>query len=180
MRAAVTELADIVARRDITALKRHLPADAKISFGGDMGPAGLDMAWEPARPDTQLWNTLREILALGGLQSKDEAAWEWCAPYPACADGAIAPGLTGYDYVVVTGTAVAVRSAPSTDAALLGRVSHDVLELADANEAGWWQVKWHGATGYVRHDLARSPIDYRITLRVSQDGWSILYFVGGD
>lgn len=177
----MTELADIVARRDLAALKRHLQDDAKISFGGDAGPSGLDMVWEPTRPDTQLWRTLREILALGGTQSKRETAWEWCAPYPACADVVVAPGLTGYDYVVVTGSAVAVRNAPSADAALLGRVSHDVLELADTNEAEWWQVKWHGTTGYVQRDLARSPIDYRITLSITrQGGWSILYFVGGD
>ena len=181
MQAAVAELADIVARHDLAALKRHLQDDAKISFGGDAGPAGLNTVWEPARADTQLWSELREILALGGSQSRHEAAWEWCAPYPACADAPIASDLTGYDYVVVTGTAVAVRSAPSTGAPLLGRANHDVLELADADEAEWWQVKWRGTTGYVRRDLARSPIDYRITLRIPQQGdWSIQYFVGGD
>lgn len=180
VRAAVAELTGIVARRDLAALKRHLPADAKISFGGDTGPEGLDIVWEPTRPDTKLWDTLRDILALGGLQAKHDDAWEWCAPYPSCHDAPVDSRLTGYDYVIVTGTAVAVRSAPSTSAALLGRVSHEVLELAAGDQADWWQVKWHGGTGHVRHDLARSPVDYRLTLRIAQGDWFIPYFLGGD
>ena len=176
----MAELTDIVARRDLAALKRHLPPDAKISFGGDAGPDGLDTAWEPTRPDTKLWGTLREILALGGVQARYDGALEWCAPYPSCQDAPADSGLTGYDYVIVTGTAVAVRSAPSTNAMLLGRVSHEILELAEGDEADWWQVKWQGATGYVRRDLARSPIDYRLTMRIAQGNWFIPYFLGGD
>ena len=185
VRHAVAELTDIVARRDLDGFRQHLRADAKITFGGDVGPQGLDLVWEPTRSDTKLWRALQEILALGGVQETDEYGTpQWCAPWPACVDVTADPALTGYDVVVVTGTGVAVRARPAADAPVLGRASHRTLVLADDNFAqgaqDWWAVQWQGRTGYVRGDLARSPVDQRIALRVDARGWSVVYFVAGD
>lgn len=185
VRVAVDELTDIVARRDLDGFKRHLRADAKITFGGDVGPQGLDLVWEPTRTDTRLWQALETILALGGVQETDENGTpQWCAPWPSCIDVTADPALTGYDVVVVTGTRVAVRARPAADAPLLGRASHRSLVLADDRFAegaqDWWAVQWQGGTGYVRGDLARSPIDQRIALRVDAQGWTVVYFVAGD
>jgi hypothetical protein len=86
--------------------------------------------------------------------------------------------------VVVTGTQVAVRARPDAAAPVLGRVSHHALALADNTFAegpqDWWAVRWQDGTGYVRGDLARSPVDLRIALQVHSDGWRIHYFVAGD
>ena len=181
VRAAVNDLAGIVARHDVAAFKRHLQPDTTISFGGDYGPVGLDMVWEPQRADTQLWRELEQILRLGGVQlAGDDGMPRWCAPWPACVEVNIAPDMTAYDHVVVTGTGVAVRAAPDTTSALLGRVGHASLPLAPGDQGAWWAVRWHGGTGYVRSDLARSPVDLRITLQAGADDWRILYFVAGD
>jgi hypothetical protein len=182
VRDAVDALTRIVARRDLDGFKRHLRADTRISFGGDAGPEGLDLVWEPTRPDTKLWQALETILALGGVQQSDETgAPTWCAPWPSCIDVTPDPALTAYDVVVVTGTDVAVRAAPSTSAAVLGRASHEALVLAPGQQPEhWWAVQWRGGVGYVRGDLARSPVDQRITLRVDAQGWTVLYFVAGD
>jgi hypothetical protein len=181
VRAAVDELGAIVARRDLAAFKRRLRPDTTISFGGDVGPEGLDMVWEPQRADTTLWVELDEILRLGGVQQAgEEGVPHWCAPWPACVDVNITPELSAYDHVVVTGTGVAVRAAPDAGAPLLARVGHVSLPLAEAGQGTWWAVRWQGGTGYVRSDLARSPIDLRITLQVDGEDWRILYFVAGD
>jgi hypothetical protein len=181
VRAAVEDLARIVARRDLAAFKRHLTPGTPISFGGDHGPEGLDTVWEPTRPDTQLWTELDEILRMGGVeQSGDDGARQFCAPWPACIDIDPEPGMSGYDPVVVTGTDVAVRARPAPEAPVLGRVSHAVLVLADAAQGPWWAVRWQGGIGHVRSDLARSPVDLRIALKVAQERWEVLYFVAGD
>jgi len=183
VRAAVAELHDIVARRDLAAFKRHLLAETTISFGGDYGPQGLDTMWAPQRSDTRLWTALGEILRLGGMQeASQEGAPQWCAPWAACMDFDLPGDLTGYDVVVVSGTHVAVRAQPDAGAPLLGRTGPAVLVLADAQDGDepWAVVRWHGGVGYVRKDLARSPVDLRITLQIDPDDWHIRYFVAGD
>lgn len=183
VRAAVAELTDIVARRDLAAFKQHLLPTATISFGGDYGPEGLDTVWEPQRSDTRLWIELEEILRLGGVQEVDnDGTREWCAPLASCMEFGLPEDVTGYDYLVVTATDVAVRAQPDASAPVLERTGRGptALVLADGDTDAWRAVRVQGRVGYVRADLARSPVDYRIRLRIDPQDWHVALFVGGD
>lgn len=179
VRRMVSELALIVAARDLRALEQHLAADAVISFGGDYGAEGLRTVWEPERTETTLWHELGEILRLGGVEAIDDGVREWRAPYPSFID-IDDPDSDPHGYVVVTGERVALRAAPDPDADVVARVDHAVLAAGCEGTEAWTCIDWNGRMAYVRSDLARFPVGQRITVRVSGSGWTITSFVAGD
>jgi len=83
---------------------------------------------------------------------------------------------------VVTAAHAAVRAGPDAGAPVLGRTGRDptALVIANTDQGDWQAVRWNGRVGYVRADLTRSPVSYRIQLRVEPKAWKILWFVGGD
>ena len=178
-RKAVAELRRIVEMRDLPSFEQHLAADATISFGGDHGPAGLDNVWSPQNADTRLWSELAAILAIGGVEARDAAKLEWRAPYPSFVEISD-QSLSGYDYVVVLGSRVALRATPDTSAQILARVDHAVLRTRCADTSRWTCVDWNGEPAYVRSDLVRSPVGQRIIIAIDGDRWTITSFVGGD
>ncbi len=179
VRRAVAELEDIVSRRDLAALERHIAPDAKMSFGGaEPGAAGLREVWEPQRPDTALWSTLAEILRLGGVEEANGGERSWSAPYPSFAGEDLYEDP--FSAFIVTGTGVALRAGPSAGAPVRARVDYAVLNSDCEGIEDWICIRWEGAPAYVHASLARSPIDHRLSMNVTGADWSILFFVAGD
>ena len=179
VRRAVDELRNIVARHDLAALERHVSADANMSFGGAApGAAGLREVWEPQRPDTPLWHELAEILRLGGVETSVNGEIAWSAPYPSFAGENIYQDP--YGAFIVTGTQVALRKSPDIGAPVVARVDYAVLESDCSGTEDWICVRWNDAPAFVRSSLVRSPVDQRLSMRVTADHWSITFFVAGD
>lgn len=180
VRHAVAEFERIVANRDLGAFERHIAPDAKMSFGGDEpGVAGLREVWSPQRPDTELWRELDRIVALGGVQSAENGKLVWSAPYPAFA-GPDDLYEDPFSTFIVTGTRVALRSAPDEGADVLARVDYAVLNSDCDGTERWICVRWDGKPAYVHESVVRSPVDHRLSMEIAGGDWKIAYFVAGD
>lgn len=184
---AKRELSAIVARRDMDALLAHVRTETKLDFGGSEGPDGFQSLWN-GNPGSRerLWSMLERILALPGVARRFDDAAEYCAPYVSCT------GLPGdvdpFEALVVLGSGVAIRSQPSLAGRVIRRVDHVVLTRA-SNDSGisptpdWTRVGFaDGTAGYISTRWVRSPIDFRLTLRVDDraDTWWLGFLLAGD
>ena len=184
---AKAELRDVVARRDMEALLARVRAETTLDFGGSEGRQGFQAIWDvDAESRQRLWATLEEILALPGVARRFDHGDEYCAPYVFCTN--LPDNADPYEALVVLGSDVAIRSQPSLAGAVLRRVDHVVLARTDDDSRipstpDWTRVRLaDGATGYISTRWVRSPIDFRLTLRVDDraDTWWLGFLVAGD
>lgn len=184
---AKAELGGIVARRDMAALLSRVRPETKLDFGGSAGPEGFQAVWN-SDPDSRqrLWSTLEDILALPGTAERHDDGDEYCSPYVFCLNlpGTVDP----FDTLVVLGSRVAIRNRPSPAGEVLRRVDHIVLtrvedEPGADTPADWTRVRLaNGTVGYISTRWVRSPIDFRLAVRVD-DGrgtWWLGYLLAGD
>ena len=184
---AKQELRGIIARRDMEALLARVRPETKLDFGGGEGPEGFQMAWNSdAESRQRLWATLESILALPGEARRFDHGFEYCAPYVFCTH---LPGdVDPFEALVVIGTGVAIRDQPTRSGAVLKRVDHVVLTRANeepgiAPNPEWTRVNLaEGTTGYISTQWLRSPIDFRLALRVDDgsDRWWLGFLLAGD
>lgn len=185
---AKAELRDITARRDMQALIARLRPETTLDFGGSEGPEGFRAVWDMDPESRQrLWSTLEDILALPGVARSFDHGSEYCAPYVFCLE---LPGdVDPFEALVVLGKGVAIRSEPSLRGAVIRRVDQIVLtgKGDDAHAAnlpeGWTRIILaDGTTGYISSRWVRSPIDFRLALRVDDGSgsWWLGFLVAGD
>ena len=184
---AKAELRGIVAGRDMQALLKRVRAKTTLDFGGSVGPEGFKAVWNGDPESRQrLWSTLESILALPGVARNFERGSEYCAPYIFCAE---LPGDTDpYESLVVIGSGVAIRDRPSLSGAVLRRVDHVVLTRKGEDPRiepipDWTRVRLaDGTGGYISTRWVRSPIDFRMTLRIDDgsDAWWLGFLIAGD
>jgi hypothetical protein len=152
------------------------------------GPEGFHAVWNSdAESRQRLWSTLDGILALPGVARRSDHGSEYCAPYVFCAD---LPGdVDPFEALVVLGAGVALRDRASLSGAVIRRVDHVVLTSAeDASGKSQPNPEWtrvrlaSGTTGYISTQPVRSPIDFRLTLRVEDgsDAWWLGFLLAGD
>jgi len=170
------QLAAAVARRDAAAVLAAVDEQVRTGFGGDDGRAAFERQWLPDRPDSRLWEALGAVLALGGSFT---GAQQFSAPY---VYSRWPEDLDAFEHVAVIASDVRLRAAPRAEAAVIGRASFVVLELAGpATADGWFPVRTpDGRAGYVAHALARSPLDYRAIFERRDGRWQLVAFVSGD
>ena len=184
---AKAELRDIVTRRDMQALHARVRDETKLDFGGSEGPEGFKAVWGTDAESRQLlWSTLDKILALPGVVRRHDHGSEYCAPYVFCKN---LPGdVDPFEALVVLGSGVAIRDRPSLSGVVLRRVDHLVLTRAEDQPGSepppdWTHVRLaDGTAGYIGTRWVRSPIDYRLTLRVEggSDTWWLGFLLAGD
>lgn len=169
-------LVEAVEARDPGALLPHVAPDVKLSFGGEEGRAALRDA---LRTDPSLWDELHWILTHGGGFSDGM----FLAPYTFAGDTAADPFSAG----IVTASDVNLRASPDTNALVMDRLSHAVVEVVDweAGEfglpGGWARVALpDGRHGYMARRYLRSPIDHRVLFEKADGGWRISSFLAGD
>jgi len=180
-------LRGIIARRDMDALLARVRAETKLDFGGSGGPEEFQAIWNIDSESRQrLWSTLQEILALPGIARRFEHGAEYCAPYVFCTN--LPGGVNPFEALVVLGSGVAIRDRPSLSGVVLRRVDHVVLTHA-GNDPGseaspdWTRISLaDGTVGYISTRWVRSPIDFRLTLRVDEgsDTWWLGFLIAGD
>jgi hypothetical protein len=167
-----------LARHDLAALMAVVHPNIKNGFGGDDGKANFESKWRPGDADSDVWEELAVVLALGG---SFESADTFVAPYvfsrwPQRTDS--------FEHVAVVGDRVRIRTAPRADAESAGVSSFGILPLArqpgDTSEA-WTSVRLSPTkVGYIASPFVRSPIGYRAYFSKQEGHWQLLMFLAGD
>ncbi len=184
---AKAELRGIIARRDMQALLARIRTETKLDFGGSEGPEGFKAVWNSdAESRQRLWSTLDGILALPGVARSFDHGSEYCAPYVFCMN---LPGnVDPFEALVVLGSRVAIRDRPSLSGTVLRRVDHVVLTIAQDDPGSGTSPDWtrvrlaDGTGGYISTRWVRSPIDFRLTLRIDDGSntWWLGFLLAGD
>lgn len=177
------ELKDIIARKDASALFKHLASDIKIDFGGFGGGPEFHKMWKPYDKDSKVWAALGLVVNQGG---NFDAPVRFSAPY---VYSAFPSDLDGMDKVVVTNEAAVLRKAPNAGAPVVRKLDRDILTLVkgpaksqhEAGPSDWSEVKDEkGNQGFVLDSDVRSPLDYRAYFEKRKGRWQITVFVAGD
>ncbi|ANU07473.1 hypothetical protein [Paraurantiacibacter namhicola] len=163
-----------VAERDVAALRAMVADDILLDFGGGMGAAELETRL--ADDDWALWEELDQLLKLGCSANKQGGI-----TIPWYADQQI-DAVEAANGVIVTGENVPMRNAPAADGETVALVSWDVVSLAafDADAEYQRVVAVDGTTGFIRTDMLRSLLDYRVVASQRNGKWSVTSFVAGD
>lgn len=191
--AFVADLRTIIEKEDTTSLFKYLDEDILNGFGGSGGPEEFKQYWNLPKGTPKLWTTLTELLDLGGTLNKESgevvgATWPYTFTlFP--------DELDAYNYWIVTGSGVALRKKPASDAEIITRLSYDILpfdyemtyeneenrlEDGDIESVKWIALKYKDSIGYVSAKYVRSPIDYRMSVLNVDGKWKIVVLVAGD
>ena len=171
-----------IARHDAVAVLSVVNVNIRNTFGGENGREAFERRWRLERPDTELWEKLGSVLALGGTF---ETNGTFVAPYTFSRW----PGnVDAFDHVAIIGSRVRVHAAPLQDSGTLGLLSFAVVpvpreaRLPTADQARQWTAVrlLDSRIGYVASQYVRSPIDYRAIFARVGDGWQLAAFIAGD
>lgn len=142
--------------------------------------------WQLNQPNnSQLWNTLSDVLALGGSFETSGGEKYFCAPYvfsdfPAKVNGEELMGV--HEYAAIVGQKVNVRSRPNLNAPIITSLSYDIVKLdqsSNTNSQGWFKIL-APTSGYVSSKFVRTPFDYRACFKKSKGKWVMTALVAGD
>jgi hypothetical protein len=165
-----------IARRDAAALMTVVHPQIKNSFGGNDGIDEFRAMWKIGQPDSEIWDELGTVLALGGSFHDADT---FVAPY---VNSRWPNTVDPFEHVAVTGANVRVRSQPATTSDAVDTVSFAILPVAreGTDTEGWTAVQIDTTVGYISSAYVRSPIDYRAIFRFEDRRWRLVTFVAGD
>ena len=166
-----------IARPDPAAQLAVVHPQIRNSFGDDDGIRGFRVMWTLEAPESEIWDTLGTVLALGGTFQDENT---FVAPYvfsrwPSQFDA--------FEHVAVIGSDVRVRSQATSTATTVASMSFAILPVARqaAELEGWTAVRLEGGrVGYVASEYVRSPIDYRAIFRFENRQWRLVMLIAGD
>ena len=167
-----------VAKRDKAAVLAVVSKTIQNGYGDDNGIDNFKKNWAIDKPNSQLWETLGTVLALGGSFNQEGV---FAAPYVSSSwpDSA----GDGFENTAIVGNKVNVRKAPNQSSEVLQTVSYEIVPL-DANDHGndaWVAIKLpDGKKGYVSRSFARSPVDYRASFEKVDGRWQMTMLLAGD
>jgi hypothetical protein len=174
---------------DVIALRNALAPDIMLNFEPST-PQDVLAAFRvmPGAP----WRKLRDALQLGIVRVEDE----FVAPY---VSGPLPDGMdwgVEEDVLVVLGANVRVRILPMSSAAVIDRLSYDVVRHGPKDQlnpevfeesdqpsgpTAWAQIVTPaGAVGYVYGRFVRSPSDWRFYFARRDGRWMVTAIVAGD
>lgn len=165
-----------IARHDTAALLAIVDPKIRNSFGDDGGIDEFRTKWKVGNQDSQIWEDLGTVLALGGSFQDSNT---FAAPY---VFSKWPEKFDSFEHVAVTGAHVRVRSQPDVTANAIDTVSFAVLPTSreGTNKEGWTAVQIDTRVGYISSAYVRSPIDYRAIFRFEDRRWRLVSFVAGD
>ncbi|HXG63609.1 MAG TPA: SH3 domain-containing protein [Blastocatellia bacterium] len=175
-------LLEALQQRDTAFLLSVLSPGIRVSFGAGGGIADFQKMWKPERPDSKIWLTLTEILALGGSFREGNT---FAAPY---IYSNFPDQFDAFEYGVIVGEDVRVRQRPDLNSPVIGTLSYDIVKVAEwqPKQAAGSKQNWvavmlaNGAQGYVAEDYIRSPIGYRAIFEKKDGRWLLAALVAGD
>jgi hypothetical protein len=181
-------LSAAAASGDLSALRAALAPTLLVNFEERTRDQALaEEGVQQGRP----WIALRNALALGAVRMAYDGEVMFIAPYV----GEVEPDLPD-DALVITGAGVNIRQAPSLEAAVIERLSYDVVSQGSdsvfdrsvleggappSNPATWAKIVTpSGRVGYVYGEYARSETDIRFRFRAIKGEWQIVAISAGD
>lgn len=171
-----TQLLKTIERKDAKALLAVVHKDIKASFGMENGIEDFKKMWGLNKPATsQLWSELSKVLKMGGSFSNKTT---FIAPYvfsewPGDKDA--------FENWAVIAKDVNIRAKPSTSAAVLKKVSYEILPIEFSENEKWVTVKLgNGKKGYIASQYIRSSVDYRAFFEKIKGRWQMTVFIAGD
>ena len=172
-------------KRDLAFVLSILDPNIKNGFGGESGIDEFKSMWLPEKPDSQLWETLLRVLSMGGSFSGKEPEMYFLAPY---VYSRWPNEFDPFEYAAITGTNVNLRRQASPEAAVLARLSYNIVKLdPDDSSAGenadssWVRVRTlDGISGYVSSRYIYSPIGYRAGFIKRGGEWQMQFLLAGD
>ncbi|HET9532073.1 MAG TPA: SH3 domain-containing protein [Blastocatellia bacterium] len=175
-------LLEAIQKRDTAFIISILSPNVKNGFGGNDGIEEFKKLWRPDHSDSEFWNTMMKVLALGGTF---DGAGRFMAPYTY---SKFPDEIDGFTHGAVLGENVRVRKEPALDGSVAGTLSYDIVKVVEwgakqavANNQNWVLVSLRdGAKGYVAKTYIRSPIDYRAGFEKRDGRWMLTFFVSGD
>lgn len=172
------QLQAAIARHDIQAVLDVVHPNIKNTFGGDDGIESFKRLWKLPGGESELWDELGTVLALGGsFQNEDN----FFAPY---VYSEWPERFDAFQHAAVVGTGVRVRSEPGLQGAILTSLTFDIVQVQPRSPdlpRDWTPVKLlDGRKGYIASRYVRSPVDYRASLSRENGSWRLNFFVAGD
>lgn len=172
------QLQAAIARHDVQAVLDVVHPNIKNTFGGDDGIESFKRLWKLQGGESELWDELGTVLALGGsFQDKDN----FFAPY---VYSKWPERFDAFEHVAIVGTGVRVRAQPSAQGAILTSLTFDIVQVQPRSEElsrDWTPVKLRdGRKGYIASRYVRSSVDYRASLSRENGRWRLNFFVAGD
>ncbi len=149
-------------------------AGVRLDFGGGGGLTTFRERLEA--PDSELWAQLERVLALGCAM---EEGGTMVLPWYFAQDLQVADPFAA---MMVTDSAVALRSGPDPESPVVSRVSWDTVTLLDGPpRGGAVRVRTRaGEEGYIDSGKLRSLVDYRLFVGQNGGEWRIAGFMSGD
>ena len=177
------DLRKAIEGRDVKFIRAAISRDIELSPDGEeQGPEDFEQLWQPASSYSDLWDTLDELLALGG--SFQNGGREFCAPYVYSKWPAM---LSPAEGLAVIGDKVNLHDSCATNAPVLAALDHDVVTWNGAHETitvrgkEWAHVKMVDFTaGCVAAEYVRSPLDYHVCFEKIQGKWMITALTEGE
>ena len=179
------QLRSAIKRRDTKFILSRLDLNIAVS----LGPCGNGVKcfkelWQPEKPSSKLWNTLSEVIKLGGAFDNIKCKIFFCAPYvssnfPAQVEGESIQGVP--EYSVIIGKDVNVRSRPSLKSPIVANLSYDIVKIgSNVNISNDWVQILTPTPGYVSSRFVRHPLDYRACFKNIKGRWVMTSFIAGD
>lgn len=171
-----SQLLKTIERKDANALLAVVNKNIHASFGMENGIEDFKKMWGLNKPATsQLWGELSKVLKMGGSFSNKTT---FVAPYvfsewPESQDA--------FENWAVIAKDVNIRAKPSTSAAVLKKVSYEILPIEFSENEQWVTVKLaQGKKGYIASQYIRSSVDYRAFFEKINGLWQMTVFIAGD
>ncbi|MFI0400322.1 MAG: SH3 domain-containing protein [Thiolinea sp.] len=171
-----SQLLKTIERKDAKAFLAVVNKNIHVSFGMENGIEDFKKMWGLNKPATsQLWAELSKVLKMGGSFSNKTT---FVAPYvfsewPEDKDA--------FENWVVIAKDVNIRAKPSTNAAVLKKVSYEILPVEFSENEQWVTVKLdNGKQGYIASQYIRSSVDYRAFFEKINGRWQMTVFIAGD
>ncbi len=188
-----TKLIAAAERRDVNYIISVMDPKIELSFGGHSGVADFRKLWKIDRKDSEFWAEFLAVIKNGGAflgDGKDKYS-VFSAPYTF---SSWPEDVDGFEYQVIFGNNVNLRQGPSTDAAVMGKLSYNIVKVNDEESVKiktgppgreykyeWVKVETMGGqSGFVKADLVRSHIDHRAGFQKKRGVWKMTYFISGD
>ncbi len=180
-----TQLINAAKKRDAKIVVSVVDANIKNSFGGNDGIAEFKKFWKINDGKSKFWDEFLPVIQNGGTFTTEGKTKIFFAPY---SFNAFPEDLDAFNHSVIFGNNINLRAKADRNAAIIGSLSYNVVEILDSvkdandiNKTVWYEVKTLGGKqGFVSAEFVRSPIDYRAGFEKINGKWKMTIFVAGD
>ncbi len=178
------KLTEAVKKRDQKFIISILDRNIKNSFGGDGGIREFKETWKIDDSKSAFWTEMLIVITNGGNFFDKNI---FTAPF---SFDSFPKDLDAFDYQMIFGSNVNLRSKPRQASKLIARLSYNVIKVDFDNSVkekrsedkfSWLKIETLGGKkGFVSAKFVRSSIEYRAIFEKTNGKWRLGAFVSGD